>query len=287
MNWIKKIVVAFLTIVLINLFCLLAISFNLKKVIIDGVIKETITQKITKKDQQEGNFIITEETINQITDDERIKEVLQSKEVEELINKYLDITIDSMIDESSLDQIALEKDMLDFLKDNKESLEKSLGQEITEEAISNTEKQLEERDWSRSYKQTIQNASNSLTTTEKTVLKGYKFIISNQFRWILLGLIVLDILLLSLIQKSIYKWMSQFSKSMLISGILLGIICIGVKVIVNMNTNLPSFHMNSLLFTGIGMSCVGIVLMIIDSLLEKKIEKEKENEISKTLNGTI
>ena len=75
MNWIKKITKAFLTLILINLFILLAISFNLKKIIIDGVIKETITQRITKKDQQEENFIITEETINQITDDERVKEV--------------------------------------------------------------------------------------------------------------------------------------------------------------------------------------------------------------------
>ncbi len=288
MKWIKKIGVGLLTLILINLICLLAISFNLKKILINGIIKETITQQITKKDQQEGNFIITEDILNEITDDEQIRDLLNSPEVEELINKYLDITIYSMIDENYLDEIELEKDMLQFLQENKESLEKKIGHEITDEVISNTKQQVEDRDWSRSYKQTIQNASKSITSTEKTVLKGYKFLISKELRMIIIILIIIDIGLIALIEKSLFKWLKQLGRAMTVSGILLLVMCISVKIIIMKTMNFTSFHMESLQKTGIGMLISGIILIILLSIINKRIDKKKEEEkeyaISETLN---
>ena len=182
MKWIKKLITTFLVLVLINLISILILSLNLKKILVDGIIKETITAQITKKDQKESNFIITEETLNQITDDERIKELLNTKEVNDLLNKYLDLTVDSIIDESKLNEIEIERDMMNFLEKNKSSLEDLVGTEITEEAIENTRIQMESGDWSRSYKQSIKNTSKSINKTEKTVLVGYKFFISVKFK---------------------------------------------------------------------------------------------------------
>lgn len=280
MKIIKKILIAILSIILVDLISILVFSFNLKKIIVNGVIKEIITVEMTKQNNNEGNFIITKETINQITDDEQIREILNSQEVENLINKYLDLTIDSMIDEKNLDNIELEKDMLNFLEDNKEKLEKVAGKEITEEALIETKKQLEDKDWSRSYKQTIQNTSRNLTKNEKIVLKGYNFLISAKFKIIISFLILVNLLLIAIIQKSLYKWIKILAKASIIASIMITIISIVTKIIVIKSTSLKSFNINSLLVSAMTLIISGIILLILYKIIFKK--KEDQYDLSKT-----
>lgn len=287
MKWIKKITIAFLVLLLINLISILVISFNLKKILVDGIIKETITTQITKKDQKESNFIITEETLDQITDDERIKELLNTKEVNDLLNKYLDLTIDSIIDESKLDEIEIERDMMNFLEKNKSSLEDLIGAEITEEAIENTRIQMESGDWSRSYKQSIKNTSRSVTKTEKTVLVGYKFFISAKFKIIITSLIVLDVILIMIIEKSWIKLIKRIIDAVIISSISLILMSIVIQIIVRKIADFPSFQMASLLNTSIILFIASILLRLLYAIILKKTKKEEENDLSQTLNQSV
>ena len=87
MKWYLKLLKSFLFILLINLIILLSISYNVKQLLIDGIMIETITEKIIKQDYNTENYTISEEQINTITDDEKIREILKSKEIQELLNK--------------------------------------------------------------------------------------------------------------------------------------------------------------------------------------------------------
>ena len=135
MKIIKNILVAFLSMILVGCIFLLAISFNLKKILINGVIKETFVEQIIPKSYNEERVVITEEQIREITDDPRIQEMLMSPEIQGLMEQYLDTTVNGLIDENNIDDIALEQDMLKFIKENRSVIEEKAGKEITDDMI--------------------------------------------------------------------------------------------------------------------------------------------------------
>ncbi|MCI8460878.1 MAG: hypothetical protein HFE81_05725 [Bacilli bacterium] len=280
MKFIKNMLIGFLNILLINLIFVFVISLNLKSIITDGIIKETIKQQITTNEyQEEANKIVT--------DNEQINKILESKEVQDLIDKYLDVTINGVLDEKDISNIEIEKDMLDFLKENKEVLEKEVGIEITDEMISKTEEQLESRDLSKVFEQTINNTKNNLPEEAKVVLKGYNFLISLKFRIIILIAMIIDLLLIALIQKSFYSWLKSLGVSAIISGSSLLIMSLSVNVIVTKISSLTDFNVNSLITSGIVLIVSGIVITVIKKIIDKQItknnqviEKEDVNEIS-------
>ena len=278
MEIIKKILIAILVLVLIDIIFALAISFNLKKILVNGVIKETIVERITPKSYSEESYVITEEQIKEITDDPQIQEILNSPEIQQLMEKYLDTTVDGLIDEENLDEVALEQDMIKFLKDNREVLEKKVGKEITDEMIDDTYKQLEGKDMTRAYTQSVINAGKSLTTTEKKVLKGYKFLISKKFRIILFIAMIIDLLLIALLQWSFYKWIKTFGKTLIASGVGIIVASIVSSAIVMNAANLKHFDTSSLTITGVVITIVGIVIVISYIIVSKIIEK-KDDEI--------
>ena len=289
MKFIKKVLIGFLVFILIDLLGLLALSFSFKKVLVNGVIKEMIIMEITNEQENNtndssndsvtdsNNYSVTEENINQVTDNEEVRKLLNSKEVENLINKYLDLTIDSIIDEDNLNEIELEKDMIKFLEDNKSDLEKVVGEEITDEALSNTKEQLETKDMSKEYKQTIRNIQKDLTPTEKSLLKAYKTLISLSFRLIIITLIILDIVFIALLQKSLHKWIKNLSQAFIISGVLLIIMSLAGKLIVETASELKTFNINSLLTIGIIYLIIGIITIIIYKFIFKDKDNNKEN----------
>ena len=277
MSFFKKMLLGLLALILINLIGLEIISFNLKSILIDGVIKETIMVQLTSKDYNEPKYKIPEEEINKITDNEQIRELLNSKEVQELLEKYLDQVVNDLTYEENIDDINLEQDMLEFLNNNKSTIEELVGKEITEDMIKDATDQLDTKDLSNSYKQTIINARSNMSDSEKMVLKGYSILISNKLRIIVFILIVLDLLLIALIQKSVYKWIKILGASLLISGIGSIIISFVVKIIVKSLASIDSFNMGNLLNSGIIISIVGILILIIYYLLNKTINKKKES----------
>lgn len=273
MKWIKKIFIGLLIIILINLIGILAISFNLKTIIINGVIKETVKQQITSKDYSNGILA------NEITDNEAVQEILNSQEVQELLNKYLDTVVDGLIDEENLDKIEIEKDMLNFLKENKSVLEEKIGADITDEMIEDAGKQLQEQDMSNAVKQSLSNASRNMSEKEKTVLKGYKFLISFEFKLIVFTLIILVILIIAIIQKSFYKWIKSLGKAMLISGIGLVIISVTVNYIVSNMANIDNFKTTILLNNGIVLIIAGLTIVIFYIIITNIINKNKKEAI--------
>lgn len=276
MKWIKKILIGLLVFILIDVIFALAISFNLKKILIDGVIKEIVVQNIFPRKQNEGNRIISEEQIKEITDDPRVQEILNSPEVQDLLEKYLDTTVDGLIDVNSIDDVELEKDMVEFVKANREVLEEKVGKEITDEMIEKAAEQVETKDLSRAYKQSLENASRNMTTTEKQVLKGYKFIISKKLRIILFIALIIDLLLIALLQMSVYKWIQTLGKSMIASGVGIIIASFVVDKIVETKAHISQFNTSCLTNTGVIIAASGVVIVIVYNIIMKLLKKKDD-----------
>ena len=275
MKILKKIVIAFLFFILVNLIGILAISYNLKEALVDGVLKIIVAENIKNP---KDNFFTEPVDIPLDIDNSQLQELLNSEEVKGLLEKYMDITIDGMTDEEKLDEKALEKDILDYLKNHKEELSSIVGQDVTDEMINQAANDFESKEKSKIFKETIKNAENSLTSTEKEVIKGYKFFISKTFKYIVIALIILDLFLLAIIQMSFYKWIINLGSAMATSGVLLIIISFITRLIVKNVSGLEGFHITNLQTTGIIILISGLFIVIIYKIIMNLIAKKKEEK---------
>lgn len=259
MKTFKNILIGLFTLILINLICLLILSFNINNLLVNGVVKEVIKTTIT---------------IDNTTNNEKVNELLNSPETEELINKYLDQIINSVTDDKEIDEEEVKKDIIKYLRDNKEKLSEIAGKEINDTDIDNIEKELE----NSHINENINNSSKIIPKTSKKVLKGYKSFISPKIQFILLILIIIDIVIIALLEWSIYKWIKTLSKSMITSGFLITLMSLIVMTIITVLSPIKIFKINSLLISGIIVLVIGIIILVLYNLLTKK--EEEVNEVS-------
>ena len=275
----KKIIKVFLSFIIVLLMLFLTISFNLNKVIVDGVIKELIITKISAKKVNNPN--ISEEVINTLPlpdylkNSEDINKLLEDQRVQEIINKYIDITLDNLTSEE-IKNIDIESDIINYINENKELIKEITGKEVTPEMIEDTKKVIEESNLNEAIEDTIESTKESISTEEKIVLKGYKEIISTKTRIIVIGLIALCLLLIAIIDKSFYKWIKTGSICTIISGILVLLMGFILKLIVTSILPLPSFNVSYLYKSGLIQLIIGIVILIIYIVLNKVLVKKGE-----------
>lgn len=275
----KKIIKVFLSFIIVLLMLFLTISFNLNKVIVDGVIKEIIITKISAKKVNNPN--ISEEVINTLPlpdylkDSEDINKLLEDERVQEIINKYIDITLDNLTSEE-IKNIDIESDIINYINENKELIKEITGKEVTNEMIEDTKKVIEESNLNESIEETIVSTKESISTEEKIVLKGYKEIISTKTRIITISLILLCLLLIALIDKSFYKWIKTGSICTIISGILVLLMGFILKIIVTSILPLPSFNVSYLYKSGLIQLIIGSIILIIYIILNKVLVKKGE-----------
>ena len=275
----KKIIKVFLSFIIVLLMLFLTISFNLNKVIVDGVIKEIIITKISAKKVNNPN--ISEDIINTLPlpdylkNSEDINKLLEDQRVQEIINKYIDITLDNLTSEE-IKNIDIESDIINYINENKELIKEITGKEVTPEMIEDTKKVIEESNLNETIEDTIESTKESISTEEKIVLKGYKEIISTKTRIIVIGLIALCLLLIAIIEKSFYKWIKTGSICTIISGILVLLMGFILKLIVTSILPLPSFNVSYLYKSGLIQLIIGIVILLIYIVLNKVLVKKGE-----------
>ena len=275
----KKIIKVFLSFVIVLLMLFLTISFNLNKVIVDGVIKEIIITKVIPKKVNNPN--VSEDIINTLPlpdylkDSEDINKLLEDERVQEIINKYIDITLDNLTSEE-IKNIDIESDIINYINENKELIKEITGKEVTPEMIEDTKKVIEESNLNEAIEDTIESTKESISTEEKIVLKGYKEIISTKTRIITISLIALCLLLIAIIDKSFYKWIKTGSICTIISGILVLLMGFILKLIVTSILPLPSFNVSYLYKSGLIQLIIGIVILIIYIVLNKVLVKKGE-----------
>ena len=273
MKILKKIVIAFLFLILINLITILAISYNLKDTLVEGVLKPLVEENI--KNQED--YLLNEPIdISLDIDNSQLQKLLNSEEVKDLLEKYMDITIDGMTDEKMLDEISLEKDIFDYLKNHKEELSNIVGQDVTNEMINQVAEEFEAKEKSKILKETIKNTEKNLNPTERIVIRGYKLFVSQTFKYIIIALIILDLFLLALVQLSLYKWIINLGIAMTTSGALLIIISFITRLIVKNVSGLEGFHLTNLQTMGIIILIIGLCVVVIYKLIMNLIKKKGE-----------
>ena len=119
-----------------------------------------------------------------------------------------------------------------------------------------------------------------MTSEDKTILNIFNFITSTSFKLMLIGGVIVLLILIALLKKSFYKWLSNFGMSLIFSGIVLGILIpllmdtiikeIGEEFIISYS----SFSTYGYVSIGIG-----VILIVINILIPKIINKKKELEI--------
>lgn len=284
MKFIKKTILGILVLFLTGLIILFTISIDLKKVIVNGVIMEVVKYQISTINYKEGNN--EKDTIFEYTtDNEQINEILRSKEVQDLVTKYLDLTIESINDDDSLNEIDIEKDMMQYIRDNKSVLEEKIGMEITEEMIQKTEEQMQEQEVSKNLKEAIKETRNNLTEKQKKTLKGYSLLTSLKIKIILILLMIIDCTFLFLLQKDDYKWVYVIANSIFSAGVGILLMSVISKIIISKMANIQILKLSILITHGITEIVIGLIIMISYKIINKKKEGPV-NEISKFSEST-
>ena len=275
---IKRIVTILLHFIIVISISLLIISFSIKDILVNGVIKETIKSSITISNFKESNStqIIT-------TNNDEVNKILQSREVQELMNKYLDKIINDISSDKEIDNYEIEKDIINYLKNNKGEIEKITGKKITKEQIEQTEELYRDNHISRSIENSIKDYKDNITTKEKTILKGYSFVISNTFRIIMTLFIIINLLLIALINKKIIILIESLGKTMLLSGIINSLIGIISGIIIRSKTGIKTVNTTSLIIISIIIATIGLIITNVYYYIKSK--RSEQNEISQISKG--
>ena len=283
MKIIKKILIGLLNIILIDLIVLLIINLSLKSFIIKDIVIESV-----KSDNQliniNNNGNVPENNTEEepiITNNKVIQEILEDEEMQEYLSDFIDDLVENMSEEEmeNISTEELQKKVTEYLKKHKEELSEKTGVEITDEMIDESNEMLSDVDVQKSIDQQISNYKNNLTKEEKIALKAFNFINSEKLRLIIIISILLDILIIALLQKSIYKWIKNLSYAMFISGLSIVILITSIKYFVSRITNVV-INTESILTLGIITLVFGIIILIVYKIMTKHYIKENEYEVS-------
>lgn len=281
MKLLKKFILSILTIILADLMIGLIICCTIQSVLVDNFLELSIRNKVEVIPYKEPKY--NENDVNE----ELIKELMENEEIQKLMNQFIDEIIDELIDENGnekeLDELQLEKEVIKYIKENKEAIEEATGYEITDEAIEEASKKLNSEDNKKIIEQTIKNTKNSLTEEEKKALKLYRFFTSNKFKLILIISILIDTLLIIVLQKSLYLWIKNIAEAITISGLGIITLCGASKLVLAYTMQVENLNISSMLNIGIIQGIIGLILLIMYKVFEKIMKEDEKNAVSKVL----
>lgn len=251
----------------------LLLSFAIKSVIqeelIGGAIKDNFIPVIT------NNTDISEE------DKKAVEELFEDKEVNDMVNKMVDEIMATMgSEDGEISQETIDS-IFDYVIQNKDKLEEATGQKINTEELEEVRKSEEFQNITQELTKSLNESTAELDDTSKAAIKTYTYIVSNNFRLILIGGIVLDLLLIALVQWSLYNWMSTFGKALSTSGLTLIILYFLMNKIIETllaeQTITLNIDTSKVLYMGIITIIVGILLIVIKHIIDNIIKNKKDN----------
>lgn len=271
MHILKNILSVFINFILANAIFLFIITFSIKGIFTEGLVNE----------------IVKDELSNQISDSlevdkEKVEKVLENENVNSAIQGYIDDTLDGLIDEKSLDNIDIGKDITEFIQENKHDLENNFGISISDDKIEKVLNSEEYKIINEEYKNAIKRTKDEMPEYQKQIVRLYNFITTNTFKIILLVIIVILLVIISLLQKSFYRWLKSCAISTIISGVLVLIMAYIVNIIVN--AAIKSIKMQYIfkvdtMYKSAFIACVlGFVMLIIYIIINNNLNK-KDNKV--------
>lgn len=274
----KKFIIGILTFVLVLTFTLIPTTIFLEKTIKEDILRKIMTKQVATKTVEV--ITSTDEKIDNSTKDKIKDKIENNEEFQSVVNKYSDKILQD-ITENNTDDVNIKEDVIKIIEENKQIIEQDLDTKINNQEIEDIVDKLdEELDLNSTYKKTIIKTKNELPKEAKKVLKIYNIITDNNTLYLLIGLSILNIIIITVLKKPHFKSLTNISVAGIISSIDTSILIVIIGLIFNLAIEnieylKPISVVNALIIELI-IFIISIVLLIINSIINKKYKSSKD-----------
>lgn len=267
-----------LTTVLVFTFVLIPTVIYSEKAInndlIGGYLKSELTNQMTEAITEDIENL-SEEEYHQIK-----SEIKNDKEINALVKKYSSRIIEDLSKEK-VEDISLEEDIKSILHSNKDTLERVIGREISNEQLDQMiDTVLQDNE--NTYQQIIQQARQEMPREAQNMIDSYNTITSKEFIVIAVIISVIAIVIIALLKKPYYKWIVNVGIAGIIAALFVsligGSIALLVGLVVKSVDETISISAKPMLITAVIMLASSLLLIIVNNILDKK--RENKNAIS-------
>ena len=272
----KTFIRGILTTVLVFSFTLIPTIIYAEKTINNDLIgeyfKEEITSQITETMIDNLDGLSTEE-YNKVKND-----IENNKEINAFIEKYSNRILEDLSKEK-VDDVNLEEDIKNLLHGNKELIEQAVGEKVTDEELDQAlDTVFTGEDAEYSYQEIIKEVRNELPADAQAMVDGYNTLTSQQFVIASIIMSVIAIVIIALLKKPYYKWIVNVGIAGIISALFIaligGSISLLVSVVINSINQTIKVSATPMLITAGIMLVVSIGLIVINNILDKKMEDD-------------
>lgn len=274
----KKFVSVVLAIIMVGLVVLLCINISIKSMAAKTVSNAVVANETTDQIQQ----VITENFPN-VTDDQiqQIQEVISTSSsinsfTDDLLNQITEATLNG----EQVDTVSIMNQLSRVFVDNVAQIEQVIDQDITDEQIQIVQERLTDQNGALQTKinEVVDSVQNGSTSTTE-FLQTYQTVSSMAVRvGCIIGIIVC-IVLIGLLNRSLYGWSIYAGVAAIVSAIIIGLFAplvvnaieftIGLRVL-NMSIDIP---VSMLRVEGIVLGVIGIILIVAYIILSRKFPK--------------
>ncbi|OUQ09090.1 hypothetical protein B5E92_01535 [Erysipelatoclostridium sp. An15] len=274
----KKFVSVVLAIIMVGLVVLLCINISIKSMAAKTVSNAVVANETTDQIQQ----VITENFPN-VTDDQiqQIQEVISTSSsinsfTDDLLNQITEATLNG----EQVDTASIMNQLSQVFVDNVDQIEQVIDQDITDEQIQIVQERLTDQNGALQTKiNEVVDSVQSGSTSTTEFLQTYQTVSSMAVRiGCIIGIIVC-IVLIGLLNRSLYDWSIYAGVAAIVSAIIIGLFAplvvnaieftIGLRVL-NMSIDIP---VSMLRVEGIVLGVIGIILIIAYIILSRKFPK--------------
>lgn len=274
----KKFIIGILTFVLVLTFTLIPTTIFLEKTIKEDILRKVMTKQVATKTVEV--ITSTDEKIDNSTKDKIKDKIENNEEFQSVVNKYSDKILQD-ITKNNIDDVNIKEDVIKIIEENKQIIEQDLDTKMDNQEIEDIVDKLdEELDLNSTYKKTIIKTKNELPKEAKKVLKIYNIITDNNTLYLLIGLSILNIIIITVLKKPHFKSITNISVAGIISSIDTSILIVIIGLIFNLAIEnieylKPISVVNALIIELI-IFIISIVLLIINSIINKKYKSSKD-----------
>lgn len=274
----KKFVSVVLAIIMVGLVVLLCINISIKSMAAKTVSNAVVANETTDQIQQ----VITENFPN-VTDDQiqQIQEVISTSSsinsfTDDLLNQITEATLNG----EQVDTVSIMNQLSQVFVDNVAQIEQVIDQDITDEQIQIVQERLTDQNGALQTKiNEVVDSVQSGSTSTTEFLQTYQTVSSMAVRiGCIIGIIVC-IVLIGLLNRSLYDWSIYAGVVAIVSAIIIGLLAplavnaieftIGLRVL-NMSIDIP---VSMLRVEGIVLGVIGIILIVAYIILSRKFPK--------------
>lgn len=260
----KKFICGLLTVLLIILFSTLIFSFNFKNVVVN-----TISNGVVKKEIVDSIDDVVSHLDDVIDDDAIVKieeNIKQSEVIDQVTENIFDEVIGYLNDGKDINIVNIDGELEKLIDENRDTLAQ-YGIELTEKDKQEIIDSIAIDDViNDKIEEEVMTVKENMSSEELFILNIYNVLTSSILQIGLIIGIVVDIILIALIKKSLYKWIFNVGIALICVGI---INAVWIPLVVNLIRGTINIDIGGIVTSGyIGLG-IGILLIVIYNVIKK------------------